>query len=217
MPRILLPAQHLPVYAAALPLAGWALHTGVLTARLNRARRDPLTGLLTRDGFTAAATRPLAHRNGLLVFIDLDRFKHVNDSHGHQAGDAVLTRTAAYLTAWAGPRGIVGRFGGDEFTVALVQRPERIPARLDALTAALTAPTWQGISLDCSASVGAVRTADLPLPSLPTALRAADAPMYHAKGYTDHHGGWVLAGPEHLHPTAPHRHRRTRDAVTEGV
>ncbi|WP_063774199.1 GGDEF domain-containing protein [Streptacidiphilus rugosus] len=213
MHRNALVAQHLPVLAAALPLAGWAVHSGVLTARLRAARRDPLTGVLTRDGFTRAATRTLAHPNGLLVFVDLDRFKQVNDTHGHAAGDAVLTRTATALSVWAGPRGVVGRFGGDEFTAALTVRPERIADRLSALAAALAAPTWDGVALDCSASVGASRAAELPVPSLSAALAAADAAMYDAK----QHGGnlWALAHADHMHPAAQRRWDRNRPATTE--
>ncbi|WP_063774087.1 GGDEF domain-containing protein [Streptacidiphilus rugosus] len=212
MHRNAMAAQHLPVLAAALPLAGWAVHSGVLTARLRAARRDPLTGVLTRDGFTRAAARTLAHPNGLLVFVDLDRFKQVNDTHGHAAGDAILTRTATALTVWAGPRGVVGRFGGDEFTAALTVRPERIADRLGALAAALAGPTWEGLALDTAASVGAVRPAELPVPSLSAALAAADAAMYEAK----QHGGnlWALAHANHMHPAAQRRWDRNRPATT---
>ncbi|RAG81736.1 GGDEF domain-containing protein [Streptacidiphilus pinicola] len=212
MPQLTLPRQHRTVLAAALPLSAWAVHTGVLTARLRAARRDPLTGVLTRHGFEQAARRTLTHPNGLLVFVDLDRFKQVNDTHGHAAGDAILTRTATALTVWAGPRGVVGRFGGDEFTAALTVRPDGIFARLGALAAALAGPTWEGLALDTAASVGAVRPAELPVPSLSAALAAADAAMYEAK----QHGGnlWALADAEHMHPNAARRWDRNRPATT---
>jgi diguanylate cyclase (GGDEF)-like protein len=205
--------QHAPVLAAALPLAGWALHARTLGRRLDAARRDPLTGALTRDGFQRAARRLLNHPHGLLVFVDLDRFKQVNDTHGHAAGDAILTRTATALTVWAGPRGVVGRFGGDEFTGALTVPPERIADRLGALAAALAHPTWDGITLDTAASIGAVRPAELPVPSLSAALGAADAAMYEAK----QHGGnlWALGHAHHTHPAAPRRWDRNRPATTE--
>ncbi|MFE9679412.1 diguanylate cyclase domain-containing protein [Streptomyces sp. NPDC006259] len=101
---------------AAVPLTGWAVHAVALHKQLAATRRDPLTGLLRRDSYTARARRLLARRDDLaVVMIDQDHFKAVNDDFGHPAGDAVLAATAARLTAWAGPRAAVGRLGGDEF------------------------------------------------------------------------------------------------------
>jgi diguanylate cyclase (GGDEF)-like protein len=214
MPRNLLPAQHLPVYAAALPLAGWAVHSGVLTARLNRARRDPLTGLLTRDGFERAARKALDHPKRYpemgVAFVDLDRFKQVNDTHGHAAGDAALLHTAVSLRLFAGVGGTAARLGGDEF--AAVLPVTTLSLRVGRLAARLHGFTWNGLDLPLSASVGVCRVADLPAPSLTAALGAADAAMYAAKQTSGHTGTWVLADPAHTHPDTAHRHRRTRTA-----
>jgi GGDEF domain-containing protein len=101
---------------AALPLTGWAVHAVALHRQLAVTRKDPLTGLLRRDAYTARARRLLARHGDdtAVVLIDQDHFKAVNDTMGHAAGDAVLAATAARLTAWAGPRASVGRLGGDE-------------------------------------------------------------------------------------------------------
>jgi diguanylate cyclase (GGDEF)-like protein len=106
--------------ATALPAAGWPLHAAVLRRRLAKARRDPLTGLAARDLFEARAARILARRPGaLVVLVDLDGFKMLNDTRGHAAGDAVLVQAARRLAAYVGPGGIAGRLGGDEFAAVL--------------------------------------------------------------------------------------------------
>ncbi|MFE6825492.1 diguanylate cyclase domain-containing protein [Streptomyces sp. NPDC057690] len=109
-----------------------------------------------------------------------NRFKTLNDTHGHAAGDAALVATADRLRTWCGRNGTAGRLGGDEF-VAVVQ--DLVAADLDALTAALHRPLhYDGMSLPLAASVGACTVAELPVPVLPDALTAADAAMYAAKG-----------------------------------
>ncbi|WP_371799677.1 GGDEF domain-containing protein [Streptomyces sp. NBC_01707] len=169
--------------AIALPAVGWAIHSGFLARRLATARRDPLTGLHTRAGWTARAERLITRTpDSLVLLLDLDDFKAINDTHGHAAGDAVLTATAARLTAWCDQDGIAARLGGDEFT-AIVTHPDRTTG-LAALTAALRRPVpYRGCLLPVSASVGSCRIADLPVATLTDALAAADAAMYAAKGH----------------------------------
>jgi diguanylate cyclase (GGDEF)-like protein len=82
---------------------------------LHRATHDPLTGLANRALFNERLERsplPLA-----LLALDLDRFKHVNDTMGHEAGDDLLKQVAQRLVAVVGDKGIVARLGGDEFMV----------------------------------------------------------------------------------------------------
>ncbi|WP_086741671.1 GGDEF domain-containing protein [Streptomyces glaucescens] len=171
------------VIAAGLPALGWALHSGLLVRRISTARRDPLTGLHTRAGWTARAEHLLArHPNALVVLVDLDDFKAINDTHGHASGDAVLTATAGRLAAWCGRHGLAARLGGDEFA-AVVTDPARTPG-LDALQAALDQPVeHNGRVLPVSASVGPCHRSHLPVPALTDALSAADAAMYAAKGH----------------------------------
>ncbi|MEV6326938.1 GGDEF domain-containing protein [Streptomyces sp. NPDC051909] len=169
--------------AAGLPALGWALHGSLLARRLATARRDPLTGLHTRAGFTARAEHLITrHANALVVLVDLDDFKDINDTHGHAAGDAVLTATARRLAAWCGRHGIAARLGGDEFA-AIVTDPAHTPG-LPALRAALDEPVEHlGHVLRVSASVGHCHRTGLPVPVLTDALSAADMSMYAAKGH----------------------------------
>jgi diguanylate cyclase (GGDEF)-like protein/PAS domain S-box-containing protein len=85
---------------------------------------DPLTGLLNRRGFDHGLRDYLRERDplnpiGALLVIDLDNFKQHNDTHGHQAGDQMLKKIAAALTAVLPDEHLVGRLGGDEFGVLL--------------------------------------------------------------------------------------------------
>ena len=95
------------------------------TQRLaEKARRDPLTGLLNRDSGLLAIDLALdmAHDSGSLVavlFCDLDGFKEVNDSLGHQLGDQVLCAATTLLTQTVRYGDVVARLGGDEFVVVL--------------------------------------------------------------------------------------------------
>ncbi|MEV5998594.1 GGDEF domain-containing protein [Streptomyces griseomycini] len=171
----------LQLAASVAPLLGWAVHGSVLTHRLASARRDPLTGLHTRAGWTVRAEHCIRrHRDAAVLLVDLDHFKALNDTHGHAAGDAALVETADRLRAWCGRNGTAGRLGGDEF-VAVVR--DLAAVDLDALTAALHRPLpHDGTLLPLAASVGACRVAELPVPTLTDALAAADAAMYAAKG-----------------------------------
>lgn len=104
-----------------------ALDTLRATAhRLNQTevltRTDELTGLCNRRGFTARVDqlRLNSSLSGFaLVLIDCDRFKEVNDAHGHLAGDRVLVSVASLLRAVAGAEDVAGRLGGDEFCLLL--------------------------------------------------------------------------------------------------
>ncbi|MFD9289614.1 GGDEF domain-containing protein [Streptomyces sp. NPDC060030] len=182
----------------AVPLTGWTVHAVSLHRKLAAARRDPLTGLLGRDGYTAKAQQ-ITDRYGnaaLVVLVDLDHFKQINDGPGgHAAGDRVLAATATRLTAWAGSRGAVGRLGGDEFAVAVRIGPARRELRLAQLTQLLAQPVEveDGVLVDVAASVGAASPDVLGTTDLGLLQRAADAAMYAGK----HTGRAVLAGPQH--------------------
>lgn len=84
------------------------------------ARRDPLTGLPNRRGFVDSVT-PLLERAradnlaAALLLVDIDRFKSINDIHGHEAGDAVLCGIARRIERWEGQMCTVARLGGEEF------------------------------------------------------------------------------------------------------
>ncbi|MFE0509635.1 GGDEF domain-containing protein [Streptomyces sp. NPDC058964] len=169
------------IAASVVPLLGWAVHGGILSRRLATARRDPLTGLHTRAGWTARAEHVIRrHPTAAVLLVDLDHFKTLNDTHGHAAGDAALTAIADRLRTWCGRNGIAGRLAGDEF-VAVIRDQAAID--LDALTAVLHEPLhYAGASVPLAASLGVCPVADLPVPALTDALAAADVAMYAAKG-----------------------------------
>ena len=86
--------------------------------------RDPLTGLANRRQFRAAVDREIdrvarSGESALLLMLDIDRFKNVNDSYGHVAGDQVLQAVARTLTACVRPMDVLARYGGEEFAIVL--------------------------------------------------------------------------------------------------
>lgn len=172
--------------AAGVPMAaGWSLHALRLHRRIETARRDPLSGLWTRDAFAPRAIKVLAGGRSAVYVIDLDRFKEINDTHGHAAGDAVIAATGRRLAEWADINdGTVVRLGGDEFAaVARVLSLADLSWTLAELTRAIGEPVMvDGRSLTVGASIGAVaydpRTDDVDLSTL---LRLADEQMYAAK------------------------------------
>jgi diguanylate cyclase (GGDEF)-like protein len=194
--------------AAAAPLAsGWAWHGMAMRRRLSDARRDPLSGLPTRAAFERRAERALTRGPHVVIVMDLDGFKHLNDVFGHAAGDAAIRATAASLTdALSDRRGsMAARLGGDEFTAVVpLPDPAPLPWLLGGLHGEVTAPfAYQGMTLAVGASIGACVTTDLPVPSLSLALRRADEAMYEAKRSG---GGWRIAdGPALTHTTTAGR------------
>ncbi|MFG2885704.1 GGDEF domain-containing protein [Streptomyces sp. NPDC048297] len=182
---------------AAVPLTGWAVHAVALHRQLAATKKDPLTGLLRRDAYTARARRVLARHGDdtVLVMVDADHFKAVNDTMGHPAGDAVLAAFGARLTAWAGPRAAVGRLGGDEFAVVLALPAGRCAQRLEQLVRMLHTPVVldDGRTVAVAASVGAAAPASVGSRDLSVLQRAADAALYDGK----HSGRAVLATRQH--------------------
>ncbi len=152
-----------------------------------RAEIDPLTDILNRRGFERELKRSLAHvkrygTSAALLYLDLDRFKPVNDRHGHAAGDAVLKAVAAVLARHVRASDVVARLGGDEFAVLLWHLSEADAERkASVLEAAIdrTTATHTGITLAVGASVGAALLLPLDQPS--DVLERADRAMYARK------------------------------------
>ena len=129
----------------------------------NLAMTDELTGLGNRRSLTAALARELAtagrdsNAHGVLVLCDLDRFKSVNDNHGHAAGDCYLQAVAAALLGSVRSTDMVARLGGDEFAVLMPRTKEKAGLeRATALEAAFMKKSmaWLNVCLPLVASFG---------------------------------------------------------------
>jgi diguanylate cyclase (GGDEF)-like protein len=153
-----------------------------------QARHDALTGLANRTalqvriGEAIERARDPGH-SAVLVLLDLDGFRDVNDTLGHEHGDALICAIAARLTNHVGDTGVVARLGGDEFAVLLPDVPSRAEAVLsaEALRAVLREPLEvDGVPLVVEASAGlSMNPADAADAS--TMLQHADVALYVAK------------------------------------
>jgi diguanylate cyclase (GGDEF)-like protein len=148
---------------------------------------DPLTEIRNRRGFARELARSLAYvkrygTSAVLIYVDLDGFKLVNDRHGHAAGDAVLKAVAAALMRHVRTSDIVARMGGDEFAVLLWNvGGAAAAAKAAALEAAVyaTPVRWNTSTLAVGASAGMTTLGALDTPA--EVLARADAAMYARK------------------------------------
>lgn len=151
------------------------------------AMTDPLTGLLNRRGFeehlrriTAAAKRH--GQGGTLVYLDLDDFKPINDTIGHEAGDAALCHVANFLVKNVRATDIVARLGGDEFAVLMVQtdaKEGRAKAKVLQRRLNATPAPAGNTQLPISASMGVATFAGNS--DFRAVMRRADRAMYRNK------------------------------------
>jgi diguanylate cyclase (GGDEF)-like protein len=160
------------VDATALLFARWHDRERLVAA----ATRDPLTGLANRDAFADALAE--CAEQATLLYIDVDRFKAVNDRHGHDVGDRVLVEIARRIVSACRPNDVVARFGGDEFVVLLnglgLERGRQIGERLVEL---VSAPNEDLADLGpVTVSVGLA-----PVVRGDDAVQAADTAMLRAK------------------------------------
>jgi diguanylate cyclase (GGDEF)-like protein len=178
------------------------------------AFHDALTGLPNRALFNDRLEHGIAQasRHGLalaVMFVDLDKFKSINDAHGHDAGDAVLQTVAQRLRDNTRDVDTVSRLGGDEFLCLLtdIHEEEDIAAIAAKIVKALQAPCRVSVrSLDIEPSIEAsIGISIFPKDgATPDALiRTADAAMYRAK---QSKSGYSFAAQE---PSAPHVRQRT--------
>jgi diguanylate cyclase (GGDEF)-like protein len=147
----------------------WILRVDALT--------DPLTGLLNRRGldyYVSSWFGPRVHGPICLMVIDLDRFKRVNDTWGHAAGDRALARVASCLRATAPAGAVVARSGGEEFIVAARLAASAATAAADRLCRAIEADG----AVTASVGLAVTTTAAVALDDL---VGRSDTAMYRAK------------------------------------
>ena len=153
------------------------------------ATYDGLTGLANRERMKTALDQSLAlartsYRANALLLLDLDRFKAVNDTLGHQTGDALLQQVAQRLMRCVGDTGLVGRLGGDEFKVLLTDQGSRdqVGQLAARIIESLSQPYFiSGSSISIGCSIG-VAIAPEDGGDSETLVRNADLALYAAKG-----------------------------------
>jgi diguanylate cyclase (GGDEF)-like protein len=153
------------------------------------AHTDPLTGLANRRALEEWANRQLrgATRHGFpfwVVLADLDRFKEINDTYGHDAGDMVLRKFAEILSKNTRASDICGRLGGDEFLIVITHvEKQNIQAAVDRFCKELAVQECvvAGRTVRSTASFGVAGFAGTPTPDFATLLKEADKALYTAK------------------------------------
>jgi len=164
-------------------------HHALTDDLLQRAFHDPLTGLPNRDLLSDRLTQALARheRTGeplTLLYLDLDRFKYVNDTYGHATGDAVLAEVARRLTAALRAGDTAARLGGDEFVMICENTDRREALHIaERITADLAAPHHTDVLeavVSVPVSIGSATTTHEPR-NAADLMHAADLAMYQAK------------------------------------
>ncbi len=197
------PADHTLVTAlllnVALILFGWRRHRAlsqeveIRAAAEERAQilaaRDPLTGFLNRRSLAeegaAMFVRAQRRRKAMvLMMLDLDHFKTINDMHGHAVGDALLRAVASEIAAAMPPIALMARLGGDEFSCGFLFDPAE-PGTVERIAEKLVNRMAQpfeaeGLRLHISCSLGVARS-DFDCSSIDALIRSADIAMYAAK------------------------------------
>ncbi len=152
--------------------------------------KDPLTGLGNRRHFSSVQERTIdgVARSGdpaLLLMLDIDHFKKINDTHGHQTGDQVLQAVARCVASCVRPMDTVARYGGEEFSVVLpnchtafgATVAERIRATIEALVITIS-PT---LSLKVTISIGGAYAPEWVRSTAALWTERADVQLYRAK------------------------------------
>jgi diguanylate cyclase (GGDEF)-like protein len=154
------------------------------------SRKDPLTGLGNRRHFRSVLERSIeaVARSGesvLLLMLDIDHFKTINDTHGHLAGDQVLQAIANCLTHCVRPVDTVARYGGEEFAVILPNcRPifgQAVAERIRQTIASLLIPVAPLLDIQATVSIGGAYAPEWVRSTADLWIERADLQLYQAK------------------------------------
>ena len=146
------------------------------------ASHDPLTGLVNRAEFARRLDAASSAGDIVLLYIDLDDFKPINDMHGHSVGDSVLVEVGRRITSAIGSADVVGRLGGDEFAVVLAGTNDPFYGRTvaDRICVSIRQPmVASGLGVRVGASVGVAVGAQPLIPAV--LMQRADEALYTAK------------------------------------
>lgn len=162
----------------------------VIDGLCDLSSRDPLTGLANRRQFEVALAREIDRvarvgEPALVLMLDIDRFKSVNDTHGHAAGDLVIQSVAAVLMDCVRPMDTVARFGGEEFAVILPNCPpafgqtvaERIRRKVETTPVTVSSRDTLSVTI----SLGGAYAPQWVRSSAPLWIERADQQLYRAK------------------------------------
>jgi diguanylate cyclase (GGDEF)-like protein len=147
----------------------------------HRASHDALTGVLNRSAVIERTTKTLRFKSAVMIVLDIDEFKRINDDYGHPTGDAVILGVVDCLRRIVGEQGFIGRVGGEEFTVLLPGHEAASAALLaermrEALSDSLIVPPVdRRITASFGVSINEIGT------GFDAAYGLADAALYRAK------------------------------------
>ena len=163
---------------------------GVIDGLCELSLKDPLTGLGNRRHFRAVQERTIdgVARSGdpaLLLMLDIDHFKSVNDTQGHQAGDQVLQAVARCVASCVRPMDTIARYGGEEFAVVLpnchASFGATVAERIRATIEALVIPISPVLSLKVTISIGGAYAPEWVRSTAELWTERADVQLYRAK------------------------------------
>ena len=141
------------------------------------AQKDPLTQLFNRNGFDEALQKRLQEgKNGCIIFADIDNFKTINDTYGHDKGDKVLQGVSKRIQATLRGSDVIARFGGEEFVMWVEAELEKSTDIAEKIRQSIADASIESLKITCSFGVSAVENH-----AFEEAIKRADEAMYRAK------------------------------------